>query len=79
MADQPLPGMPQPPRAAAPTPREKETVSRFRGHRLCDACVFMIHRYGQAGAAFPRTARWRVAKPETESRYLCENHKETRL
>lgn len=80
MSEQPLPGMPVPPPVRAPQRADGLRTSRYnpKAKRLCDTCVFMIHRYGQGGAAYPKAARWRVSSAD-KSWYLCEQHKETRL
>lgn len=79
MTEQPLPGMPAPPPREPPKPRPGETFSRYKSaRRLCEVCTFFIHRYGVGNAEYPRAARWRRAGP-TETRYVCEQHKETRL
>lgn len=80
-SEPPLPDMPEVPRSSRPAPAAGgERVSRYspRARRLCDACVFLIHKYGQGGAPYPKHARWRVSRPE-RSWYLCNDHKETRL
>lgn len=72
--------MPDPPPPRQPRPAAGERVSRYhpRARRLCDACTFLIHQYGQAGAPYPKAARWRIST-DTESRYVCNEHKDTRL
>lgn len=78
--DEPLPGMPELPVRHPPAERAGERVSRYtaQARRLCDACTFYIHRYGQGGAPYPKHARWQIAT-ETKTRYLCNDHKDTRL
>ncbi len=80
MSESPLPGMPAPPPAHPPRPAAGERFSRYnpKVRRLCDVCVFLIHQYGQGNASYPRAARWRRAT-DTQTRYVCEQHKEIRL
>lgn len=77
-----LPGMPVSPAPRTPTAASTDgrRVSRYSAkvRKLCDACVFLIHRYGQGGAPYPKAARWRVATAD-KTRYLCEHHKETKF
>jgi hypothetical protein len=76
----PLPDMPAPPARHAPAGRSGERISRYstKARRVCDACAFLIHRYGQAGAPYPRQAKWRVSTDE-KSWYLCGEHRESRF
>lgn len=53
-------------------------ATRIRGGRLCEWCCRLIHDFGQAGAPYPRLARWRVSTPDGTER-LCEGHKDERL
>ncbi len=80
MIEDPLPGMPEPPPVRAPQERAGERVARYKAQtrRLCDACTHYIHQFGQGGAQYPRTARW-VISSNTTTRYLCNDHKDTRL
>lgn len=80
MTEEPLPGMPDDPPPKVVKARTGETFSRYsvKARRLCDVCVWMIHQYGQGGAPYPRSAKWRRATPEANA-YVCEQHKETRL
>lgn len=78
--ESPLPGMPEMPPSQPRPPGSGERFTRYRPkvRRLCDVCIFLIHRYGQAAAPYPRSARWRRVTGET-TKYVCEQHKETRL
>lgn len=79
MQDVPLPGMPVPP----PVHRSSQVrpgvrAVRTRPTRLCERCCELIHVRGQAGAPYPRAARWRVVELDVEFR-LCDTHKDERV
>jgi cytochrome c5 len=74
----PLPGMPELPAPQHRQPPPDIRVARIATGRLCERCCQMIHDYGQAGAPYPRGARWRVSTAESMER-LCDAHKEERL
>lgn len=77
MDDIPLPGMPEPPPPRPATqPAHRVTRHRTKTHRLCDTCIFLLHRYGRDGGAYPRAVRWLVVT-ESKNHYVCEQHKET--
>jgi hypothetical protein len=79
MIQPPLPEMPEPPARTPPKPRTGESFTRYKTpRRLCDMCIFLIHRYGWGNAEPPRVAKWRRATPE-ETRFVCEQHREVRL
>lgn len=77
MTEPTLPGMPDTESPAARKPNSDRAV-RIHTTGLCEQCCQDIHRYGVAGAPYPRVARWRVVQGET-ARRLCEGHKEERL
>lgn len=79
--DQPLPGMPEPPpvkRFGVRRATKAVQAVRVRPTKLCEQCCFLIHLRGQAGAPYPRAARWRVTSPVGVER-LCESHKDERV
>jgi hypothetical protein len=81
MAEQlPLPGMPDVPEPSRPRGSTGSGVrlTRYRTQkrRLCDECVRLIHRYGQAGAPYPQAARWRRSAGDNLD-FLCEQHKDS--
>lgn len=79
MIQPPLPDMPPLPERTPPRPRNGESFSRYKTpRRLCDICVFFVHRYGVGNAEPPRAARWCRRSP-TDTRYTCEQHREVRL
>lgn len=82
MNEVPLPGMPEPaPRQRRPTAVPGMRATRIKGsgkRQLCDRCCELIHQLGQAGAPYPRHARWSVTGDGWRVR-LCEQHKEERF
>jgi Cdk activating kinase (CAK)/RNA polymerase II transcription initiation/nucleotide excision repair factor TFIIH, subunit TFB3 len=51
---------------------------RVRPTKLCERCCLLIHQRGQAGAPYPRAARWRVTWTDGVVERLCDSHKDER-